>query len=488
MRIPIDPSKGKPIYDQIKDYLRDQILTGQLQPGTRLPATRTLAKDLGVSRITVLNAYADLESEGLIGSQPGSGTFVLAPMQIPASSPEEDRMEWPLWQQEFSGAGDQTEGSAPPNSRAHAPDDLISFTGVGAPDQYPVKDFLKALRTILSRDGVSALDYGEFGKGYPPLRQTITHVLASQGIRTSPDNILITSGSQQAIHLVCQILLKPGDVIITEKPTYNLALEMFRALKIKVIGIPVDEYGMQVELLEPLIQQVHPKLIYTIPNFQNPSGMCMSRERRNLMVQLAARYNLPILEDDFVGDLRYDGRALPAIKSLSPAGQVIYVGTFSKMLMPGLRVGYLAAEGPVLKHLVSAKQAADLTTSMLIQRTLHEYVTVGRYQVHLRRSTRLYRKRRDTILAAIAQFLPENVQVIPPQGGLFVWLRLPKGYAAADLLAVARETGVEFAPGERFFPEPEEGTHYLRLNFASQMPEHIREGIRRLGKAMAKLR
>ena len=212
----------------------------------------------------------------------------------------------------------------------------------------------------------------------------------------------------------------------------------------------------------------------------------MSRERRITLVQLAGRYNLPILEDDFVGDLRYDGRTLPAIKTLSPVGQVIYVSTFSKMLMPGLRVGFLSAEGPVLKHLVRAKRASDLTTSMLIQRTLHEYVTVGRYQVHLRRSTRLYRKQRDAMLAAIAQFLPDSVQVIPPQGGLFVWLRLPDRYTATELLRDAVRAGVEFAPGERFFPEPNEGKNYLRLNFATQTTENIREGIHRLGELLKK--
>jgi GntR family transcriptional regulator/MocR family aminotransferase len=485
MRIPLDRENATPLYQQIQNFVRDQVLAGQLEPGTRLPATRKLAQDLGISRITVQNAYADLESEGLIGSRVGSGSYVLPPMPALASSPEDAAISWPLWQQDLADAAGRTSeiepGPAPGRPR---PADMISFTGVGDPHQFPVKDFLKALRTVVKRDGVGALEYGAFGAGYAPLRQTIAHVLASQGVRADPRDVLITSGSQQALALVCQILLKPGDAIIIEEPTYNLALDLFRSLGLKIVGVPVDARGMQVERLEPLLQLHHPRLLYTIPNFQNPSGVCLSGARRREMTRLAERYNLPILEDDFVGDLRYDGRALPAVKALDQGGRVIYIGTFSKMLMPGLRVGYLVAEGPVLKRLVEAKQVTDLATSTLIQRTLHEYVTVGRYQIHLRRSIRLYRKRRDALIAAVKRYLPSAVELIPPQGGLFAWLRLPEGLSSLDLLPLALQAGVEFAPGSRFFPEPEGGERHFRLNFATLPPEKIDQGVQRLSVAM----
>ncbi len=485
MRIPLDRQSTTPLYQQIQDHLREYILSGQLLPGTRLPATRKLAQDLGVSRITVQNAYADLESEGLISSREGSGSYVMPPIQLPTTSQDDITISWPLWQQDLLDGEDQTLGIVPTLKPARtSASGLISFTGVGDPRQFPIKDFYKALQTVIRRDGVGALGYGDFDGGDPPLRQTITHVLASQGVQARPENTLITSGSQQALALVCQILLKPGDVVLVEKPTYNLALDLFRSLDLKIVGVPVGEDGMRVELLEPLLQQHHPRLLYTIPNFQNPSGVCLSGPRRRALIELADRYNLPILEDDFVGDLRYDGRALPAIKALDSGGRVIYVGTFSKMLMPGLRVGYLIADGPVFNCLVQAKQVSDLATSTLIQRTLHEYVTVGRYQIHLRRSTRLYRQRRDAMLAAIRQHLPTDVELVPPQGGLFVWLRLPENLSAMDLLPLAMEAGVEFAPGSRFFPEPAEGERFLRLNFATQTPEDIDEGVRRLGMAM----
>jgi GntR family transcriptional regulator/MocR family aminotransferase len=335
----------------------------------------------------------------------------------------------------------------------------------------------------MRRAGIAALEYGE-RRGYSPLRRTIAHILASQGLQASHESILITAGSQQALALVSQLLLTSGDVVLVESPTYGGALGLFRALGLKVVGIPTDERGMQVEKLEDLLQQHHPKLIYSIPNFHNPTGVCLNSHRRRQLIALADRYNVPILEDDFVGDLRYEGRAQPALKALDPGGMVIYVSTFSKMLMPGLRVGFLVAEGPVYESLVSYKCVNDLATSNLIQRALESYVTVGRYQAHLRRSCRIYRKRRDVMLRAINRYLPAGVHVVPPQGGLFVWLCLPEHLSAERLLPVAGKAGVTFAPGSMFFPKGCDGEGYVRLNFAAQPPEAIEEGIRRLGKAM----
>jgi GntR family transcriptional regulator/MocR family aminotransferase len=487
VRIPLQHQGSVPLYRQIEDYLRQNILAGTIAPGTRLPPTRQLAEDLGVSRITVKNAYAALESDGLIVSREGSGTYVTPPAPVPADPKSGEAAPWPLWQQAHAAPdkGWMHEPVQPRQSSQDSP--LISFRGVGDPRHFPVTDFFKAMKTVLRRDGVAALEYGEFDSGYARLRATVTHVLGSQGIRAQPDNVLITSGSQQALALVCQILLKPGDVVVVEKPTYNLALELFHALELKVVGVPVDAYGMRVEALEPLLQQHHPRLIYTIPNFQNPTGVCLSGPRRRELLALADRYNIPVLEDDFAGDLRFDGRTLPAVKALDPGGRVIYTGTFSKMLMPGLRVGYLLAEGPVFDRLVSHKRVNDLTTSTLMQRTLDRYVTVGRYQTHLRRSSRIYRQRRDAMLAAIRHHLPQGVSVIPPQGGLFMWLRLPEPLSSLRLLPLALEEGVEFAPGSIFFPEPAEGKPYLRLNFATQPPEAIEEGVQRLTRALERL-
>jgi GntR family transcriptional regulator/MocR family aminotransferase len=213
----------------------------------------------------------------------------------------------------------------------------------------------------------------------------------------------------------------------------------------------------------------------------------MSVQRRRQLIALADRYNIPILEDDFVGDLRYEGRTQPALKSLDAGGRVIYVSTFSKMLMPGLRVGVLVAEGPFYDNLVRYKRVNDLTTSNLHQRALEAYVTVGRYQSHLRRTSIIYRKRRDAMLLAINRHLPAAVDIHPPQGGLFAWLRLPGDLSADKLLPLACKEGVSFAPGGKFFPHHADGDHFLRLNFVSQPPDETEEGIRRLGRAIRRL-
>jgi GntR family transcriptional regulator/MocR family aminotransferase len=486
MRIPLDRQSDIPLYQQIEDHLRRGILSGSLAPHTRLPASRQLARDLGVNRITVENAYGELETEGLIYSKMGSGTYVLPPGPLFAFSRDRHGAPWPLWQQhlELEIAGD---GSSKEETGAAQPPHLISFaSGIGDSHLFPAEDFRKVLQTVMRRDGIAALDYGE-PNGHGPLRETITHILASQGLQTQAGNVLITAGSQQALSLVSQLLLKPGDVIMVESPTYSGALDLFRALGFKVVGIPIDRHGMQVEALETLLQQHHPKLIYTIPTFHNPTGTCLSSQRRIQLIILADRYNIPILEDDFVGDLRYEGRSQPALKALDPGGRVIYVSTFSKILMPGLRVGFLVAEGPIYQRLVNFKRVNDLATSTLIQRALEAYVTVGRYQSYLRRSCQIFRKRRDAMLSAVQRYLPAWVTFDPPQGGLFLWLQLAEHLPAEKLLPLAVQEGVDFAPGRGFFLEGMDGGSWLRLNFVSQPPDKIEEGMKRLGRALERL-
>jgi GntR family transcriptional regulator/MocR family aminotransferase len=488
MRIPIDRQSPVPLYEQIENHLRQGILSGSLAPDTRLPASRQLAHDLGVNRITVENAYAALETDGLVFSRVGSGTYILPPNPLPKIPKTRGETSWPLWQQNLPernlGARAVVEQMRLAAGRA----DHISFAGgISDSNLFPAEDFRKVLQAVMRRDGIDALDYGD-RRGYAPLRETITHILASQGLQTSPENVLITAGSQQALALVSQLLLEPGDTILVESPTYSGALDLFRALNFRIISVPVDSQGMQVDLLEKQLQQHHPKLVYTIPNFHNPTGTCLGGARRHELIILADRYNVPILEDDFVGDLRYEGRAQPALKALDPGGRVIHVSTFSKMLMPGLRVGFLVADGPVYDGLVKFKRVNDLATSSLNQRALHDYVTVGRYQAHLRRSSQIFRKRRDAMLKAIQRHLPGVLQLDPPQGGLFLWLKLSGNLSADELLPFAIREGVDFMPGSGFFLESADGANWIRLNFVVQNEQKIEEGIRRLGKVVGQVR
>lgn len=487
MRIPLDHKSNTPLYQQIEDHLRKSILSGNLPADTRLPASRQLARDLGVNRTTVENAYSALEAEGLVFSKMGSGTYVLPVYPIP-SIPKNNSNTLPLWQMNLNKNVSVTSDSAEDMLQTGGHPHPINFaSGISDARQFPVEEFRKVIQSVMRRDQIDALEYGE-RRGYAPLREGIARILASQGLQTHPENVLITAGSQQAIFLASQVLLKPNDIVLVEDPTYSAALDLFRTLGYQIVGVPVDSQGMQVEKLETLLQQYHPKLIYTIPNFHNPTGTCLSSARRRELILLAGKYNVPILEDDFVGDLRYEGHTQPSLKSLDPGGQVIYVSTFSKMLMPGLRVGFIVADGPVYDSLLNFKRLSDLATSTLIQRSLDAYMTVGRYQTYLHRSNQIFRARRDAMVDAIKKHLPGSVNFEVPKGGLFIWLQLPKSISANELLLLACKEGVAFSPGNSFFIDGTSGEDWIRLNFASQPVEDIEEGIKRLGIALKKIK
>jgi GntR family transcriptional regulator/MocR family aminotransferase len=484
--IPLDRDSSIPLYQQIQRFLREQIQSGTLLPETRLPASRELSANLGVSRVTVTNAYAELETEGLIYSRPGSGTFV-APLPADVPDPSRDYLsdnDWPMWQQELlNRAWPVPQWELDQFRDAAMCPDFISFgEGLGATELFPVDDFRKTLQTVLRRDGSQALGYGDRA-GYPPLRATIAQIMTSQGIPTHPDQVLVTSGSHQALAMMAWLLLRPGDVVLVESPTYAGAIDLFRAMNVRLLGIPVDEKGMQVGQVEDALRTTRPRLVYTIPTFHNPTGVCLNGARRRRLVALASRYNVPILEDDFAGDLRYEGRPQPALRALDPRGDVIYISTFSKVLMPALRVGFLIAAGPVYERFLAYKRFSDLATSNLMQRALEAYITVGRYQAHLRWACREYRRRRDAMLTALARHAPHETRWITPQGGLFLWLQLPRGLQSNALYRTAIEEGVSFAPGSLFFPGQRDQS-YLRLNFVSNPPDVIEEGIRRLDVAI----
>ena len=489
MRIPLDRQSEVPLYQQIESYLRQAILTGNLSTNTRLPAARQLAKDLGVNRSTVENAYSALEADGLVFSRMGSGTYVLQQDILPNVPKYSIETHLPLWQQNFHAQNATSTSELVQEMLADGghPNPINFASGVSDVREFPAEEFRKTLQSVMRRDQIDALEYGE-PNGYAPLREGIAHILASQGLQTRPESILITAGSQQAIFLASQVLLKPNDTVLVENPTYSAAIDLFRTLGYQIVGVPMDNQGMQVDKLETQLQQHHPRLIYTIPNFHNPTGTCLSSARRRQLIVLAERYNVPILEDDFVGDLRYEGHAQPSLKALDPGGQVIYVSTFSKMLVPGLRVGFIVADGPVYESLLNYKRLSDLATSTLIQRALDSFVTVGRYQTYLHRSSQIFRKRRDAMLKAIEHHLPSKVSFDVPSGGLFIWLRLPNGMSSSALLSLACKEGVAFVPGKYFFIDPLHGDEWMRLNFVSQPVDDIEEGIKRLGTAIRRLK
>ncbi len=485
MEIPLDRDSALPLYLQIQQHLTRLIREGALAPHTPLPATRQLAADLGVNRITVSNAYAELEAAGLVYAQTGRGTFVgELPTGTPLNrAPAQDDTQ-PLWQQALAARPlPSTDGQwRRLMGQANGPG-VISFAG-GVPDldTFPVDDFRKAMQAVFSRDGQAALDYDPV-QGYPPLREAIARFLGEQGIAVGADEIFIASGSQQALSLAAMALCRPGDTVLVESPTYANALQLFRWLETRLVGIPMDDEGMRVDLLEHLLQHQRPRLLYTIPTFHNPTGATLSGRRRRELLALAGRYGLPVIEDDYLGDLRYDGAREPSLRALDRDGNVIHVSTFSKMLMPGPRVGYVLARGPLLERLVDLKRQTDLGTSGLIQRALEVYIGEGRWRAHTRRVSRVYRGRRDAMAAAMQQHFPPQAQWSTPKGGFFVWVRLPEGVSIHDLYRAALERGVAFAPGPLFFPGPPAYPAF-RLSFAGHPPERIAEGIERLSEAL----
>lgn len=487
MRIPIDKTLDIPLYSQITTFLRQQIESGALVEGARLPPSRELASSLGVSRMTIVNAYAELEAEGLVLSVHGSGTFVAPPIHVEKVG-NTAVSDWPLWQKQV------VETAVVPLTEKYenlttklAPPNLISFaSGMGTTEIFDANGFRKNLQAILRRDGANALGYGDSKHGgYEPLRQTIAAILSSQGIPTLAKDVLITSGSQQAIQVAATLLLRPGDVVLVEESTYEGAMDQFTLLDARIVGISMDEAGMRMDKLEEALRTTHPKLIYTIPTFHNPTSISMSTQRRRQFVELAQHYNVPILEDDFAGDLRYEGHAQPALKALDNNGTVIYVNTFSKALIPGLRIGYLVANGPVYEQLLIHKRTGDRASSDMMQRALEAYISVGRYQSHLRKVARIYRTRRDAMFSALQQCMPQEVSWIRPYGGLFLWLKLPEELTGEALLPTAVKEGVTYVPASSFYADHQPRST-LRLNFTIHPPHRIHEGIKRLSKAIKK--
>jgi len=482
MTIQLSREANKPLYLQVADQLRMQIENGELAPDTRLPASRRLARQLGVNRITVVNAYAELEAEGLVVSRVGSGTFVAAPDRPyqpdkPASAqPAANIRPWTAHQTLTEMA-----------RLSHQPGVISFAAGAPASELLPVNQFRRALNDVLRRDGAEALQY-EQATGYWPLRDSIAVWLRRQNIPVKGDEIIITTGCQQALDMALRMLTRSGNgVLMVEDPCYLGLLDIVNSRRVSPIGIPLDEHGIQVEWLEPLIRRHRPQLIYVTPTFHNPTGATMPLERRQALLDIAARCNVPILEDTSYDALRYEGDPLPTLKSLDTADIVLQAGGFSKTLVPGLRIGYLIVPPLLHRRLIATKQTTDISTSPLNQRALYTYLQSGHFDQHLRRVRQAYQERRDAMLTALARHFPADARWRTPDGGMYIWVEMPaSGPAATDLYMAARNYNVAFAIGS-VFSASGSFTHAMRLNFVSNSPADIEEGIRRLGKAWKEL-
>lgn len=359
--------------------------------------------------------------------------------------------------------------------------EIISFAGgLPAPELFPVAEIDAACRRVLADEGTQALQYGP-SEGYPPLRDYLVSAMRARGIECRSENILVTNGSQQALDLAAKVFLDPGDAVLTESPTYLAAIQCLQSYEAKFVPVPTDDSGLIPEALPGLIARHRPKLLYIIPNFQNPTGRTLSAERRAEIVRIAEETGLMILEDDPYGRLRYAGQDLPPLKSLDRTGQVIYLSTFSKTIAPGLRLGWMTAEAEILKKLVIVKQAADLHTSGLDQRIAHRYLIDNDVEEHIALIRRVYGERYGVMDRALAAGMPEGFVWTHPEGGMFLWVSCPACLDTGALLEKALRHKVMFVPGRDFFPDGS-GRSFMRLNFSNAKPERIEEGISRLAR------
>jgi 2-aminoadipate transaminase len=374
--------------------------------------------------------------------------------------------------------------------------EIISFAGgLPAPEVFPVERFREATRKVLETNAQMALQYGAT-EGYEPLREMIARHTSRYGIKAKPENVLITSGSQQALDLIGKLLINPGDRVLVEAPTYLGALQAFNVYGAEYLCVPSDNDGLRTDLLEEPLRS-GPKFMYVLPNFQNPGGTTLAEGRRHELVLLAERFGIPIIEDDPYGQLRYEGEHLTPLVVLDrenlrrdrgySIGNVIYLSTFSKTLSPGLRLGWIVAPPEVIVKLVQLKQGADLHTSTFGQMVAYEVAKDGFLDEHIKVIRRVYGERRDVMLQALEEYFPPEVSWTRPLGGLFLWVTLPVGMDSHLLFEAALKENVAFVPGDSFYSGngfASEGLRHFRLNFSNAQPAQIREGIRRLSVAI----
>ncbi|HSD79874.1 MAG TPA: PLP-dependent aminotransferase family protein [Solirubrobacteraceae bacterium] len=367
--------------------------------------------------------------------------------------------------------------------------EVISLAG-GLPDTstFPAED-VAAIAARMAADGAArALQYGPT-EGLAAAKGCIVEVMAAEGTPVHPDDLLVTTGGQQVIDLVCKTLVDPGDVIVAEGPTYPGAVPAFTSYQADVVQVPMDADGLRVDELEATLDRLdaegrRPKFVYTIPNFQNPAGVTLALDRRRRLVEVAAERELLVLEDNPYGLLRFEGEPLPTLHSLDGGEFVVYLGTFSKILSPGLRLGWAAAPAPVLEKLNLGKQATDLCSSAFTQSFVAAFFEHGDWRGYVERLRCVYRRRRDTMLDALAEHLPPEARFTRPAGGLFVWATLPEELDTTDLLARALSRNVAFVPGRAAYTDGRGGSS-MRLNFSGAGEETLREGVRRIGEVVA---
>jgi 2-aminoadipate transaminase len=488
----LQPESHIPLYIQLRDQLRSLVHAGDLRPGDRIPASRELAQILGVHRTTVANAYAELESEGLIQGHVGRGTFIrnngnglkISPPAPPAMNGHSEGIRWELL------FADERSEEILTRLTAAAPADALSFV-MARPDQefFPVEELQSCAQTVLRREGQEILDLGA-SDGYAPLKEALLELLRREGLSVKDDSLLVTDGCQQALDLIAKAFVRSGDTVVLENPTYPGASAVFHGVHARCLGVPVrtnaepgTPLGIDLEALESTLAANRVKLIILTPDFQNPTGTSMPVASRRRVLELAGRYGVPVVEDHIYARLHSNEERLPSLKQLDRANLVIHIDSFAKVAFPGLRVGWIVAHPAAIERLRLVKQMTDLHTDQLAQATLAEFLKRGLFQKHLTRMRKIYTDRLNALDESLRKFMPEGVRWTRPEGGMCFWIELPPGFDASELMMHARERGVLFAPGRYFYVQsPLPNT--LRLGFASLNEKQIARGVATLSELL----
>ncbi|MDI3535199.1 MAG: hypothetical protein PWQ82_1564 [Thermosediminibacterales bacterium] len=471
--IQLDKSKDEPLYIQLYLQLRQMIEQGRLKPDEKLPPIRKLSEQLKINSVTVVNAYKLLEQHGYVYSRVGSGTYISDNLHNQLHQLEPPETE-PFREEEFR-LMDQ--------GQIHIRSNTINFaSATPTPELFPVEDFKNVLNEVLDRDGGFAFGYQE-SQGFFPLRESITAYLRYYGIEKTPECIQIISGAQQGIDVLAKALLNFGDCLVVESPTYTGAIAAFRSRGAKIIEVPIEKDGINLEVLEKKLKKFHPKFIYVMPNFQNPTGYCYSLKKRKALLQLAKQYDTLIIEDDYLSELNFSRKKLAPLKAIDHYNKVVYIKSFSKIFMPGLRLAFLVLPEQIYNDVLAAKHTSDISTSGLTQRAFDLYLRKGIWQKHIQYMQKIYKERYKVMSEALENFMPKEIDYHLPEGGLTFWLALPEGCSSNKLYLECREKDVVFVPGSVFY-STQKDSRYFRLSFAAVYPEEIKKGIRILGNTI----
>lgn len=468
-----------PIYIQIEEHIKDSIAKALLQKGSKLPSTREVSEMLNISRNSVVTAYENLESDGIVETLKGKGTFVAIETKLVSGEFNID------WNSKINNYGSTCRDLDIIKTELPWKKGMISFKSI-APEEnlFDLEEFKRAFLNGFSLEGDKLLNYG-YAKGYRPLIEYLMDYMKEKGVNTEGKEILITNGFTEGFDIALSSLTVPGDMIICENPTHNTALKIMKAHGLNVIGIPMTFDGIDTRILEDTLQSNSVKLSYIIPSYHNPTGVVMSGERRQEVFRIFQKYGVPIIEDGFNEELLYSGSHLPSIASLCTKGNgVIYIGSFSKILFPGLRLGWIFGDAKLIDALESVKRARTIHSSFLDQGAFYHYMKSGAFNRYVKKIRKYYGYKYEFTLEQVKRYIPN--EYIMGQGGLHIFIKLLNGLSSRAVLEECHKKGVVFTPGDIFYTD-DSGTDAMRLGFSRVNEEDIKKGIKIIGGVVKEL-